>query len=127
MIIRQRTGNDCGICCIAMLAGVSYETAMQAAGTDFVDGVAPQAVAPILKRLGFAAHDIETIPPEGVGLGDFKGILRGRRALVSVRSINEPGANHMLFWNQDRLIDPSPRVKQTNINAIKPHRIVLVG
>lgn len=127
MIIRQRTDSDCGICCIAMMAGVSYETAMQAAGTDFVDGVAPEAVAPILKRLGFKAQDIETIPLDRDGSDDFKGILRGRRALVSVRSINEPGANHMLFWNQDRLIDPSPRVKQTNVNTIKPHRIVLVG
>lgn len=127
MIIRQRNDSDCGICCVAMLAGASYEQAIAAAGDHYQEGVGLHAAAPVLEKLGVAAHRIATITLGYDWAEGFKGLIGGKRALLSVPSVNEPDANHMVYWNVDRVVDPSPRVKQTDIQKIRPHRIVIVA
>ena len=115
-LVKQRTGHDCVVCCLAMLTGRAYEDVLAALGDTFDPkrGVCDDHGA--LERLDFdMAFDA------GDRLGEavvrhrgplapvyFGRMAWGRRALLSVPSLNNPGGWHMVYYDGRRLFDPSP-------------------
>lgn len=51
-IIPQRTTKDCGVCCVAMFLGVSYEKALLAFGDVLDTGVTMRQIKAAAKKLG---------------------------------------------------------------------------
>lgn len=64
-VVPQRGSTDCGIACVAMLLGVSYETALIAFKKEPVRGVKTREIHAAARRLGRRLHwsrkfDLET-------------------------------------------------------------------
>ena len=82
-IINQRTSNDCVVCCVAMVAGVSYDEAKKAFNDNAPYSFMQEGIA--LVRLGlFSDHRDPYI------------MRSGRLYLVTVPSLNLPGVNHRI-------------------------------
>ena len=65
--IQQRTKSDCGVACIAMLAGLLYESAHGLIGRP-KGGLYPDDVFETLEDLGFECHEVYKLPKRGAAL-----------------------------------------------------------
>ncbi len=133
-LVEQREKSDCAICCIAMATGLSYEEVMAAAGDAYQPGKGTNREYEILQRLGYkytfergepvgdivARHRDWCISPEF-----FRSMLWGRRALVSVPSVNFAGGHHMVYWDGRRIWDPSRLKRYETVDQLLPDGIVL--
>jgi hypothetical protein len=114
--IKQRHERDCFLCCIAMVAGLTYEQAAEKWGAEFVAEVGAKGLTGS-KRIdhAFGAVGLERdvhyrvlfMLPEYAALPFLRNVLWGRRALFQVRSKNNPGEHHIVFWDGAALHDPS--------------------
>jgi len=109
----QRAEDDCTICCIAMATGLSYEAVMAQAvksSGGYRYGGTPGTMSPkgVLIDLGFAAKRLGC---EGDGQGaGVRSALWGRRAILSVPSLNGFKGHHDVYWDGHRVWDPSPKL-----------------
>lgn len=133
-LVPQRTPNDCAICCLAMLTGTSYDGIMMIVDDAFDPdrGMINTSIA--LERLGFSGRF-----ENGHAAGDFVDYHRmysvshdyfreftwGRRALVSIMSLNEPCAFHMIYWDGHEVFDPSTRERVTAWCDLQPESLIL--
>lgn len=125
-MIRQRTSFDCGIASMANLFGVTYEeiAAFFSFKTDEDCSTGPIDAANIgilLRRPVVAIETVEMFENYNVCEWYAKTIdarpvmrtpgvwrfLAGRRAIVTVTSLNHKDTHHVVFWDGDRLCDPS--------------------
>ena len=132
-LVKQRTRMNCAICCMAMLTGRDYDDVMAAVGDAYnpVKGMRYDQKA--LKRLGFTFSH-EKGQPMGGAVVFMRGILApdfflhmawGRRALISVPSLNYSDSTHMVFCDGERVFDPSPRLIYVQFYQLKPDEVVL--
>jgi hypothetical protein len=125
-LIVQRTAFDCGICCLAMLFGVTYEAALHAAGDSFVDGKGLYSERDALKQLGYAENDFIItrrdwcIAPEA-----YRRLSWRRRALITVPSLNREGVWHMVYYDGNRLFDPHREKRYESWEQLMPEEITL--
>jgi hypothetical protein len=133
-LVMQRTQSDCGVCCLAMVTGRPYEDVLAAIGDayDLEKGLGNEQEA--LRRLGYAGAY-----RHGQPMGDFVCLHRGyaispdffrdmawgRRALLSVPSLNKPGGWHMVYYDGVRVLDPSQRRTYEQFTDLKPDELVL--
>lgn len=136
-LIQQRTPHDCALACMAMLTGKTWEETNAIVG-HLVDyegdrrGMKDEQEA--LELLGFTndyeagecigtfvhAHRGFYISPEY-----FRSMAWGRRALMSVPSLNNPGGWHMIYWDGSRIFDPSPLKTYSRWADLKPDNMSL--
>ena len=97
-IVLQRTLSDCMTCCLAMLAGRSYEEVTQAA----------QSIFPGHEAGGLLTHSLMRRISHAWGLALLSSIYMDWRypGIVGVVSLTIENCGHALFWDGDRLIDP---------------------
>ncbi len=113
-LIQQREKSDCGVATVAMLAGVSYEVALQALGKHYQPGVGTRYFDMALNRLGYFSEW-----RDGVPVGDymnvhsdilqpwyFKRLAWGHKAMIIVPSLNIEGGHHILYYDGDNVWDP---------------------
>jgi hypothetical protein len=133
-VIKQRLATDCGICSLAMLAGITYEEAIAIAGNDFDPLQGMSFFSGSLKRLGLSSQY-----EKGVAVGDFvnlhRGILSpsffrqlawGRKALVSLPSLNYPEKHHMIYYDGRDVFDPSPLKTYDKFSDLLPDELIVV-
>lgn len=109
VVERQRADDDCTICSIAMATGLPYERVMEVAAQS-VGGYRyqgkPGTMSPkgVLIDLGIEAVrvGVEAIQP-----ATLKRLLWGRRAILSVPSINGFAGHHDVYWDGRVICDPS--------------------
>lgn len=136
--IRQRTSDDCLICCIAMATGRTYEEVMAAAGDLYEPGKGTKATDALLQRLGLRHRQLNSQTD-----GDFSTRYRrasetpdafrmqtwGRRAILCVPSLNDADADredgHAVYWDGAQLHDPSTRLRYENWGDLKPGEITV--
>lgn len=136
-LIQQRTPHDCALACMAMLTGKTWEETNAIIG-HLVEyegerrGMKDKQEA--LELLGFS-NDYEN--GENVGTYSamrrpycispefFRSITWGRRALLSVPSLNNPGGWHMIYWDGAKLFDPSTKKTYAEWSDLKPNEIVI--
>lgn len=131
-LIKQRTTSDCAICCLAMLTGLCYEAVIEAVGDSFdpEKGMRRDYVA--LNRLGFQMSN------KMDGTGDFirlhHSILTpsyfrifafGRRALLSVPSLNIEDGLHMVYWDGYEVFDPANGKTYSRFEDLLPEEMIL--
>jgi len=136
LLIQQRTPSDCAICCMAMLTGRSYEDVLAAVGDAFDPEKGMRYEQKALQRLGFS-HAYRNGKPIGdiscqhrgyqVSPEYFLDFTWGRRALITVPSLNIADRHHMVYWDGNSLFDPNPPPKRTyeRWDELKPDEIVL--
>lgn len=99
--VLQRSDNDCMLCCVAMMAELSYEAVERAAAllcSDYDPYLMPMPHG-LMRQLLHAA-----------GQAAVTSIYMdwSHPAIVGVPSLLHPGFGHALFWTGDELIDPGP-------------------
>lgn len=120
-MIKQQAPRDCYVCSLAMALGLTYEAITQRLGAEFVSRVGQQGcygdeVDEMFKMLGLQSgldfqrvyrHDAKRLPEYGASAEFARTILWGRRALIQVKSLNEEGKFHIVYWDGFELFDPS--------------------
>lgn len=112
ILVQQRGDHDCGIAACAMLTGMNYE----AVAARFVAWherykELPQGTDETDYRKFFADIGWTVFGPFGGYRNEFsfdviRQMLVGRRALVSVRSLNNDAGYHMVYYDGERVWDP---------------------
>lgn len=114
--IKQRADRDCFLCCLAMAIGIPYEEMASRLGDDFVRHVAANGLVgskdlnTAFGGLGLVrdSHYVTLcILPEYASTGFLRNVLWGRRACIQVLSKNYKGEHHIVYWDGERLHDPS--------------------
>jgi len=132
-LVKQRTRMDCAICCMAMLTGRDYDDVMAAVGDAFDQVKGMRYDQKALKRLGFR-FSYENGQPAGDAVVRLRGIMApefflclawGRRALISVPSLNTPDSFHMVFYDGRRVFDPAPKKTYRAFADLRPNEMVL--
>lgn len=133
-IVPQRTPHDCSICSMAMLTGRTYEDVLETVGDTFDPKGGMRLEQKALQRLGFKyTHE------NGEAVGDivcthrgfyispefYRSMAWGRRALMTVPSLNRPGGFHMIYWDGRRVFDPSMMKTYTEWKQLLPDELVL--
>jgi hypothetical protein len=133
-LIQQRTAHDCAVCCLAMALGRVYETTLIEVGDTFDPERGMRYVTKALERLGLS-YTFDNGEPTGDFVNMYRGHIMspqffrslawGRRALMSVPSLNFPGESHMVYWNGDRLLDPSALKVYERWDQLLPEELTL--
>jgi hypothetical protein len=134
MLIPQRTHHDCAICCMAMVTGRSYEDVLATVGDTFDPERGMRRDQEAMKRLGFS-YTFDNGEPVGditffrrgyeISPEYFLRHAWGRRALLTVPSLNKEGGWHMVYWDGLTLFDPSSRTRYERFVDLKPTEMIL--
>lgn len=133
-LIKQRTDIDCGVAALAMASGRDYDDVITTIGDAYDEDIGLQRVQEALKRLGFKNEFANGEP-----IGDivclsrdwcitpafFRRLIWGRRALVTVPSLNTKGVWHMVYFDGSHVFDPSPKQTYTEYKQLEPNELVL--
>lgn len=127
-LIPQRADDDCTICAIAMATGLPYErvmTAAEGALGGYRYGGKPGTMSPrgVLLDLGLAAERVIC----GAHIAIVRKFLWGRRAILSMPSLNGFDGHHDVYWDGRAVHDPSPKTTYPPdaLAAVKPLYAVL--
>lgn len=121
--VQQKTSNDCMLACIAMAAGKTWEEVWDQTWLDRVckaQGASDEFTKEALEHAGFHPYvngDVGKIVWtinvwNHFSREDFlQRLLSGRRAIISVPSLNHYGGWHVVFWDGHKLFDPNKGVE----------------
>jgi hypothetical protein len=103
-LVRQRTNDQCAIASIVMATGLDYDYVLNVAtiARSYIQGT---HTASLLNELnvGFrAVYD----HGQRFGISVWRDFLYGRRAVLSVESLNNEGGKHLVFWDGYKVLDP---------------------
>ena len=118
---------------MAMLTGRDYEDVLATVGDAFEPERGMRYDQDALKRLGFAytfqnGHPVGDVVCRHRGILSaeaFRGFAWGRRALLSVPSLNREGGWHMVYYDGRAVFDPSPLKSYRCFEELMPDELVL--
>lgn len=103
--IPQRHEWDCGICCIAMMTGKTYEAVYAVSPTHYIQrlGMSDGMAVDIIKKLGFynivlAKRILPCLPGEP--------LMLAVPPKSGPRKSLKPAKMHYIFWDGDKILDP---------------------
>jgi hypothetical protein len=123
-MVKQQALYDCYLACMCMVLGITYEEITQRLGSEFVARIHTQGcygddVDKMYASLGLInGRDFkrvyrfeirETTKSYGSSAEFARSILWGRRALIQVKSVNDEGMHHVVYWDGFEFFDPSNR------------------
>lgn len=107
-LINQKSGSDCVLAAIAMAAGkTTWEDVWNADDLQkVIDEHGVGDIAPWMERVGMLrnVHYREIYTQSDPRLA--RSLLWGRRALLTIDSLNIDGGMHMVYWDGEKLWDP---------------------
>lgn len=135
-MVKQRAVNDCYLCCMCMLLGITYEEITQRLGSEFVahvqqNGTYGDYVEQMYASLGLQygldyykvyKHDVKL--PYGASSEFARTILWGRRALIQAKSLNQEGKFHLVYWDGFDLFDPT-NLQAYSWDTLEPMNIIV--
>ena len=126
--VTQKTNHDCALAAIAMAVGKTYDEAWTAEDTAKV--VEAKGVASIdlwMDKQGLTHYkdwvEMQTYRDDQCNL---KFLLKWRRALLSVHSLNNDCGYHMVYWDGTTLHDPSNKSKFIHLHSVHLMRVILL-
>lgn len=122
--VKQKTDNDCVLAAVAMAAGMAYNLLWTPEDTDKTvkdRGVGGEELKALMARAGL---EYRTVYVFGNDTGKVAELLWRRRALISMRSMNNRHGNHMVYWDGDLLHDPQ-RGRRGKLWAQHLHSVVI--
>lgn len=136
VLVPQRTTSDCSICCFAMALGRTYEEVLAAVGAHYdpTKGLANEYEA--LKDLGlkckFENGELTDDSEFCVKRRDWcihPQLLRswvwGRRAIITVPSLNNEDGFHVVYYDGKNLFDPSTKNRYVNFTDLFPDEVIV--
>lgn len=117
--VLQKTNHDCMLACIAMAAGKTHEELWTQEDIDelvAMKGSSDDHTRTLLEKAGFEPYvngEISKIV-WSINIWDshsrepfVQRLLSGRRAIISVPSLNNYGGWHVVYWDGHKLYDPN--------------------
>lgn len=127
-LIKQITGSDCFLACIAMAKGAKHVLDVWSK-EDIDKVVASQGVGdpdPWLEQAGFKKGVDYKQHYAHHGTDDaIKALLWKRRAIISVRSLNIDGGTHAVYWDGEALFDPSTLRTYLHLSSLSISQVTL--
>lgn len=127
-LIKQRNNNDCMLAAIAMVVGKQYDELWT---PEFVQrvvdghGCNAELTAEALKIAGYHAKvDYWQVHTWDIN-DDAKRLLLGRRAILSVPSLNFQHGSHAVAWDGLKAYDPSPRQVYQWLEHLQPTSVIV--
>lgn len=134
VLVPQRSPCDCGVACLAMLTGRDYDDVVAVVGDAFDPERGLESEQTALNRLGFSCtfQDGEPVgdyivhsKPFCISSSYLRFMLWGRRALVTVPSLNYNGGAHMVYFDGRDVFDPSTLKRYERYKQLEPTSLVL--
>lgn len=116
-LYKQKSPNDCAICCMAMLLEVSYNAVLKAARKHYkkmgmrYNGMDDKDERAVADALGKPIKVWHTLTRESKDRAIRQLEDNKVRGVLCVPSINTEGEYHAVFWDGTKLIDPSNKKK----------------
>lgn len=130
--LKQLRDYDCAYACMMMLVGMPYttETAKNMWGvtalhlTDENKGLHGTNFFKALDRVGLP-YKYTMMSPQFGSLSFLRFMLWGRRALLQVNSKNVQGVQHLVYWDGQKLRDPSNLICYTSLEECEPNYVFI--
>lgn len=137
-LIYQRTASQCAIATIAMATGRDYDEVLAAGMKSgaFSEDQGCRSLAEVLQELGY-----DYSFSNGHPVGDFVSRYRafetspeffrafswGRRAIMTVPSLNITDGDHSVYWDGREVFDPNPseRLRYVSLDQLLPSELIL--
>jgi hypothetical protein len=130
ILTKQQATFDCFLACITCAVQRPYAElwpadfladieAKQTCSGDNIDKAF--TLAGLTEKVDYWSHYVAMIPA-----GSLRGLLKGRRALLQVPSLNNPPpAQHIVYWTGSELHDPSNKQVYRWIDQCQPQHVWL--
>lgn len=120
--MKQHGTYDCVLCCLAMATGNRYQVWSKSfrAIIEEQKGTYDKNLKDAFKIVGLKPSDylfFYFMPNDRMNR-----LLFGRRALLQVPSLNIENGQHMIYWDGNRLRDPSNKKTHDKLDECKPSR-----
>lgn len=110
-MIKQKNKNDCFLACLAMASGKTYEECFTTEITEAIEnakGVRPDTVDKMFELAGFIKNvDYTTIYTFNKDIYLIRDFLIRRKAILQVPSLNFENTEHGVYWDGNKILDPS--------------------
>lgn len=105
-LIRQKTNDQCAIASIAMATGLDYDYVLNMGilTRNYTEGNGTHT-ASLVSSLGISYKSIYD-HSRRTSNSFWEEVLWGRRALLTVKSINNEGGTHIVYWRYNEVLDP---------------------
>lgn len=109
-IVKQKWKNDCALACIAMASGKDYDTIFTKKLIKAIDkegGATGKTLEQAFTAAGYVKDKTySTVYTAAIG-GTIRELIWKRKALLQVDSLNYEGGMHLIYWDGEKIIDPS--------------------
>lgn len=109
-VCKQKYEFDCVLACVTTLLQKPYEELWTREDIELARSEKGYSTSQALQKVGLNENtDYWKIYPNTLWATDFqaKSLLNGRRAILIVPSLNNPNAQHAVYWHGETLYDPS--------------------
>lgn len=127
-LIKQRNSSDCMLAAIAMVVGKQYDELWTPEFVQRVvdghgcnDDLTAEALKIAGHRLGTDCWQVYTWTING----DTKRLLWGRRAILSVPSLNYQHGSHAIAWDGRTVYDPSKLQVYQWLEHVQPTSVIV--
>lgn len=126
-LIKQKGLYDCVLASIAMAKGCeTWEELWGEADLAEVDGKGVSDERPWMEKAGFKDNQWKRIYVyEGSGQAIIKKLLWKRRAMIAANSLNTAEHGHMMYWDGEKIFDPSTQRTFEFINSLVINSIII--
>lgn len=131
-LIQQRSFNDCAIPCIAMALGVTYDELAIQLPVEMLAGIHESGTKTetMIEMFGLMGLEVENFRhfyygPSWGTVKWTKNLLWGRRSILSCHSLNHKDGKHYVYFNCEKLFDPSTRKTYKSFDDMEPIEIWL--
>lgn len=129
-LITQVSSSDCALASMAMAAGHThlFQVWTQEDVDTLVKNRGMSDEEPYMKRLGWNRRiHYRTVYTYGERMDNYKTMLWLRPALLSVHSLNIDGSNHMVYWDGEKVWDPSPKRTYEFLHSMIIDKIIVLN
>lgn len=127
-LVIQKNNHDCVLASIAMAVGKSYEEAWT--NTDIDEVVKSGGVSdyiPWMEKQGLKEGKDFWIIIRSITEQDMtKVMLKWRPAILSVASLNHDHGWHAVYWDGERMYDPSNKKRYEFLSSVYIRRVILL-
>lgn len=132
VLYKQRNKSDCGLMCIAMAVQKEPESIWMPDVWDKVltdGGIFGEAIDLRFTQAGLDRNRDYTVANH-IGYSNphlVRQMLKGRRAMLQVVSLNYHKTEHLIYWDGHNVLDPSPLSRYQWIEQVNPSYMWLIA
>lgn len=110
-VVKQKHTNDCALACIAMASGKDYDKIFSKKLIKTIEKEGGAYSVTLEQAYGAAGYEKDVsysvVYTGGTNVGTVREFIWKRKALLQVDSLNQEGKMHLIYWDGEKIIDPS--------------------